>query len=305
MRFFRTKPLMSFFLPKFATNNNSHGMAKFINPFTDWGFKTIFGQEINKDLLISFLNDLLAGEHHIADITFKDKEQLPELKDMRGIVYDIYCTTDKGDHLIVEMQNRYQEHFVDRSLFYASRAIVRQGVKGSNWDYSLTPVYTVCFMNYNVTNLTPQKFRTDVMLMDIEQGEVFSENLRFIYLMLPLFKKEENECENDFERWIYILKNMSTFERMPFLARNAVFKKLSEIADISALSKDERDKYDESIKRMRDAISLMTTAKNEGREEGRESRNIEIAKMMISEKEPIEKIMAYTGLSEKEIQSLN
>ena len=288
-------------------------MATFINPFTDWGFKTIFGQEINKDLLISFLNDLLAGEHHIADITFKDKEQLPELKDMRGIVYDIYCTTDKGDHLIVEMQNRYQEHFVDRSLFYASRAIVRQGVKGSNWDYSLTPVYTVCFMNYNVTNLTPQKFRTDVMLMDIEKGEVFSKNLRFIYLMLPLFKKEENECENDFERWIYILKNMSTFERMPFLARNAVFKKLSEIADISALSKDERDKYDESIKRMRDAISLMTTAKNEGREEGREeggeegreSRNIEIAKMMISEKEPIEKIMAYTGLSEKEIQSLN
>lgn len=123
--------------------------------------------------------------------------------------------------------------------------------------------------------------------------------------MLPLFKKEENECENDFERWIYILKNMSTFERMPFLARNAVFKKLSEIADISALSKDERDKYDESIKRMRDAISLITTAKNEGREEGRESRNIEIAKMMISEKETIEKIMAYTRLSEKEIQSLN
>ena len=93
--------------------------------------------------------------------------------------------------------------------------------------------------------------------------------------MLPLFKKEENECENDFERWIYILKNMSTFERMPFLARNAVFKKLSEIADISALSKDERDKYDESIKRMRDAISLMTTAKNEGREEGREEGRIE------------------------------
>ena len=93
--------------------------------------------------------------------------------------------------------------------------------------------------------------------------------------MFPLFKKEEKECENDFERWIYILKNMSTFERMPFLARNAVFKKLSEIADISALSKDERDKYDESIKRMRDAISLMTTAKNEGREEGREEGRIE------------------------------
>ena len=276
-------------------------MAKFINPFTDWGFKTIFGQEINKDLLISFLNDLLAGEHHIADITFKDKEQLPELKDMRGIVYDIYCTTDKGDHLIVEMQNRYQEHFVDRSLFYASRAIVRQGVKGSNWDYSLTPVYTVCFMNYNVTNLTPQKFRTDVMLMDIEKGEVFSKNLRFIYLMLPLFKKEENECENDFERWIYILKNMSTFERMPFLARNAVFKKLSEIADISALSKDERDKYDESIKRMRDAISLMTTAKNEGREEGREEGRIEMLIQLVNDGDfTVEKAAAKVNMTSED-----
>lgn len=77
-------------------------MPRFINPFSDWGFKKIFGQEINKDLLIKFLNDLLDGEHHIEDLTFKDKEQLPELKSMRGIIFDVYCTTDKGEHFIVE-----------------------------------------------------------------------------------------------------------------------------------------------------------------------------------------------------------
>ena len=114
-------------------------MGKFINPFSDWGFKLIFGQEITKDLLICFLNDLLKGEHTITDLTFKDKEQLPETKDMRGIIYDIYCTTDQDEHIIVEMQNRYQEHFIDRSLYYASRAIVSQGVKG-DWDYRLSPV---------------------------------------------------------------------------------------------------------------------------------------------------------------------
>lgn len=76
-------------------------MPRFINPFSDWGFKKIFGQEINKDLLIKFLNDLLDGEHHITDLVFKDKEQLPELVEMRGIIYDIYCTTDKGEHIIV------------------------------------------------------------------------------------------------------------------------------------------------------------------------------------------------------------
>ena len=46
-------------------------MGKYINPFTDWGFKRLFGQEFSKDLLISFLNDLLVDEMHIRDVTFK------------------------------------------------------------------------------------------------------------------------------------------------------------------------------------------------------------------------------------------
>ena len=221
---------------------------------------------------------------------------MPETKDMRGIIYDIYCTTDQDEHIIVEMQNRYQEHFLDRSLYYASRAIVSQGVKG-DWDYRLSPVYTVCFMNFNVDSKSPKNFRTDIFLTDKETGQVFSDNLRMIYLMLPLFTKEEEECETDFERWIYILKNMSTLERMPFMARNAVFQKLAEIADITALSKEDRDKYDESIKIMRDNIAAYKGAVLEGK--------IEIAKNMLLDNEPIDKISRYTGLSKDEISKLN
>ena len=318
-------------------------MPRFINPFSDWGFKKIFGQEINKDLLIKFLNDLLEGEHHIDDLTFKDKEQVPELRDMRGIIYDIYCTTDKGEHIIVEMQNRYQPYFTDRSIYYTSRNIVNQGVKGTTsyqkgqWDYQLAPVYTVCLLNYDIGRFTPTKFRTDVALMDMKDNTVFSDKIRLIYLTLPLFKiKEENECKNDFERWIFILKNMSTFERMPFLARNAVFKKLSEIADISSLSREDRERYDESIKVMRDYYATMEGAiiqgRREGREEGREEgrregrregreegiqqgmkegmrqgmqkKNIETARLMLEDNEAIEKIMRYTGLSEQEIKAI-
>ena len=170
-------------------------MPRFINPFSDWGFKKIFGQEINKDLLIKFLNDLLDGEHHITDLVFKDKEQQPEAADMRGIIYDIYCSTDKGEHIIVEMQNRYQPFFTDRSIYYASRDIVNRGVKGTvgdthiKWDYRLAPAYTVCLLNYDVGAHTPTKFRTDIALMDMEDKTVFSDRLRFIYLMLPLFSR--------------------------------------------------------------------------------------------------------------------
>lgn len=76
-------------------------MARYINPFSDWSFKRIFGQEYSKDLLIEFLNQLLLGEQHITDVKFKDKEMLPETKDQRGIIYDVFCETDTGEHIIV------------------------------------------------------------------------------------------------------------------------------------------------------------------------------------------------------------
>ena len=105
-------------------------MARFINPFTDVGFKRIFGQEINKDLLIDFLNGLLEGEKHIVDIRFLDKEVLPAFAQDRGVIYDVYCTNESGEQFIVEMQNRPQVNFRERALYYLSRAVARQGERG-------------------------------------------------------------------------------------------------------------------------------------------------------------------------------
>lgn len=90
---------------------------------------------------------------------------------------------------------------------------------------------------------------------------------------------------------------MSTLERMPFMARNAVFQKLAEIADITALSKEDREKYDESIKVMRDNIAAYKGAIIEGK--------IEIAKNMLMENEPVDKIARYTGLAKEDILKLN
>lgn len=106
-------------------------MARFINPFTDVGFKRIFGQAIHKELLIDFLNDLLVGEKRITDITFLDKELLPDFSGDRGVIYDIYCTNEDGEQFIVEMQNREQTFFRERALYYLSRAIARQGERGA------------------------------------------------------------------------------------------------------------------------------------------------------------------------------
>ena len=221
-------------------------MAKYINPFTDVGFKRIFGQELSKPLLLDFLNSLFEGEKHIASLTFLDKEQPAMFEEDRSLIYDIYCETDEGEKIIVEMQNKSQPFFKNRSIYYISESIARQGERGSTWNYEIDSVYLVAFLNFCPLDFKKQ-FRTDVVLAEKGTVEQFSDKLRMIYLQLPLFKKEADECENQVERWIFLLKNMETLKRLPWAAQSAVFKKLESIADVGAMTRDERLKYDVAL----------------------------------------------------------
>lgn len=225
-------------------------------------------------LLIDFLNDLLIDEKTICDISFLDKELLPEFMGDRGVIYDIYCTTESGEQFIVEMQNRQQVNFRERALYYLSRTVSHQGERGGDWRFSLKAVYGVFFMNFRLDD-TPHKLRTDVILADRDTHEQFCDKMRFIFIELPSFTKEEEECETDFERWIYVLKNMETLKRLSFKARKSVFEKLEKIVGIASLSKEEREKYDESIKVYRDTLVTMEYAEEKGRLEGREEGRLE------------------------------
>lgn len=272
---------------------------QFINPFTDMGFKKIFGQEITKDLLIDFLNDLLIGEREITDIQFLDKEQLGVTEEDRSLIYDVYCETVTGEKIIVEMQNKSQPFFKDRALYYLSNAIARQGEKGTTWKYEVKAVYGVFFMNFHLEQGV-EAMRRDIILANKETHKLFSDKMRFIFLELPSFKKEEEECDNDFERWIYVLKNMETLNRLPFKAQKSVFKKLEQIVDIASMSKADRIKYDESIKKYRDTLAVMSGQWLEGKAEGIQ----EVAKNMKAMKMSDKQIAAATGLSEETIKSL-
>ena len=104
--------------------------AKFINPFTDFGFKKIFGEEASKPLLLDFLNSLLPESDKIVDLTFKNNEQLGETDANRRAVYDIYCENEKGEKFIVELQKAKQNYFRERTLYYATFPIREQAEKG-------------------------------------------------------------------------------------------------------------------------------------------------------------------------------
>lgn len=110
--------------------------GKYICAYTDFGFKRLFGSELNKDILISFLNSFLNLKDKIVDLSYLSLEQLGDLVTDREAIFDVYCTTSDDAYIIVEMQNASQNYFKDRSIFYSSFATRNQAPKGV-WDYQL------------------------------------------------------------------------------------------------------------------------------------------------------------------------
>lgn len=246
-------------------------MAHFVNPFTDIGFKIIFGQSASKELLITLLNELLSGEHHIEDLTFLDKEDRSDNHHDPGIIYDLYCRTSTGEYIIVEMQNRWHANFLDRTLYYICRAISRQMDKPSSSDvalpsepypggvlrespvpygtrYKLPSVYGVFLMNFKEQGLEP-KFRTDTVIADRDNGKVVNPHFRQIYLQFPYFTKELAACETVYEKLMYVLKNMNHWSRMPDALKEQVFKRLEQLAAVANLSEENRIAYDKAMDR--------------------------------------------------------
>ena len=243
-------------------------MGKFINPFTDVGFKRIFGQEVSKPVLIAFLNALLKDEQTIVDLQYLDKEQPGDSADDRSLIYDVYCELENGEHIIVEMQNKSQPYFKNRSVYYVSRAISRQGESGPEWRYDVKAVYLIALLNFKRDDISCE-FRTDVALMDMKHKTLFSDKVRLVYLQLPYFTKEVDDCENIFEKLIFVLKHMDVLQRMPWLAQDAVFQKLASIADVASLNKQERMAYDENLRKYRDTIAVMEGQFMQGEKKGR------------------------------------
>ena len=292
-------------------------MGRYINPFTDWGFKRLFGQEFSKDLLINFLNDLFEGEFQIKDVTFKDKEQLGDTNDLRGCIFDIYCVTDDDKHFIVEMQNRWVPFFVNRSIYYASKAFVAQRKKFDEAGvrtailYQFVPVYVVCIMNFMPKEHEVTKFRTDVALREKSSDSMFSDKLRFIYLSLPFFDKSEEECETGFEKLIYVLKYMEmdeVFKNLPLAEQKKMLDHLAKLPDVRFLSSEEREKYDESIKAVDDYYSGLYGSYVEGEEKGiakgiAKGRAEGMAKGMAKEKLDTAYRLLSMGLSEAQVST--
>ena len=291
--------------------------GRYINPYTDYGFKLLFGTEPNKEFTLSFVNALLEGREVIKSLTLLPTEQLGDRKDDRRSVFDVYCENEKGEKIIIEMQKADQQYFKDRSVYYSSFPIRQQGQKGQ-WRFGLKAVYTIGILDFvfDEDKDDEEYFHHTVQLMDVKTKEVFYDKLTYIYLEMPKFKKTEAELVTLFDKWLFALKNLPRLLERPAALQERIFKKFFDVAQVANLPTDEYVKYLESEKIYYDLDGAFRTADNngykrgiergmkEGMKKGIEAANLDNARKMKGDNMPVELIAKYTGLTAEVINSL-
>ena len=271
-------------------------IEKYVNPFTDFGFKKLFGEEPNKDLQIDFLNSLIPDQK-IKKLTYNRVDRLGLTEQDRKAVFVFFCENEQGEKFIVELQKVKQKYFKDRSLYYSTFPIQEQAVIGSEWDFQLKAIYFVGILDFRFDDQDKDKsIVTEVKLLDTKKNKVFYDKLTFIYIQMPNFNKKETELKNHFEKWLFVLRYLQQLQNRPKALQERVFEKLFKIAEIARFNPDERMDYEESVKVYRDLKNSINTAVEEN--------SIKIAIGLKNDGVPIKLISKNTGLSIKEIENL-
>ena len=304
--------------------------ARYIDPMVDWSFKRLFGSEVNKDILIEFLK-VIFPEHDIEDITYIPAEQLGIMEDDRKAVFDVICRTKEGKDFLVEMQYAPQEHFFERALYYTSFPIMKQGKKAQRdeetgikkeWNYELDGVYFLGVLNfrYEDDDLIEHRY----LLREATTGNIMTDKLKFVFIEVEKFSKGVDELTTDFDKWLYILKNLSKLLERPAALRDRIFSRLFDVAEYASLDNIDKQNYVKAMTTARDTHNQIEYAKKtsleeglaigraEGREEGREEEREEgradakqqIAINLLQLGTPCEIVAKATGLSLEEVTKL-
>ena len=277
---------------------------KFADPTNDIAFKKIFGDEKKSEILISFLNAILdfKGNDKIKSISIANPYQVPKIEDLKNTILDIKATDNNNNSFIVEMQVEKDRDFAKRSLYYTSKAYVSQIDKAQNYRL-LQKVYFIGILNFSIfqnSDYISRHLILDTKTLKQEVGD-----FDFTFIELSKFNKDISNINTIADKWIYFIKNASSFELIPDQFQDTKeFLEAFDIAHRYTWTKEEDDLYEyismnEGIKE-----NSIITAREEGKEEGKKQKAIEIAKKMLAKNSDVDMIIEFTGLSENEIKEI-
>ena len=275
---------------------------KYADLLDDEVFKLVFGRESTKDVMIEFLNQVIT-DRTIVDLEFIDKEMHPIERDAKGTVYDMFCKTDDGSRIIVEVQRRKQPFYPERALYYSTFQIQRQVEAGAK-EYDFLPVYVISILDFMInTKSCSGKVKTTYRLYEEDSHDLLTDRVTFIFIELPKFCKSIDELDgNILEGMYFCFKNMTVLDERPGVLDHQIFRRIFEVSELYNMDKNTRDKVLNKMTTERDLRNQMAYARQEAINEGlAEGRAKGLAEGRAEGRaETIRKMLA-AGISEKTI----
>jgi len=280
---------------------------RYVDLLMDSGFKAVFGDEKNKNVVIDFLNAILADEHNVIDVQYLNNELLGEPATSKGVRFDLHCIDDKGVRFVVEMQRaRHSDDFFERSIYYASRLYSLQLGKGGH-DYRIPPVYVIGIMESSLTHERTadgqNHYLSRYSIRKVDETvlqSVAPKTISCIFVQLGFFNKRAEECQDIIDQWCFSLKNMGGLDEQPVDFDGSAFTNLFRASEIAQFDQTKKLIYDTEMMTERDYQHDMYYSREEGRLEGK----IETAKSLKELGVSADVIMKATGLSAEEVAEL-
>ena len=307
-------------------NEKRQGLAPFVNLRSDVGFKAVFADRNNKDILIGVLNQILPPEARIEDIKeYSDREQRRDVPYGKKTVLDLVCVDRDDRTFVVEMQASEEDFFFERCVYYASGLYHLELSDGVRYK-GLRPVYVVSFLNYRLRHDDESLWDTDHFISnwrftEKRTGMVADQTISVIFVEMTLFTKTLEECVTEFDRLFYIFRNSEGFQRVPEWIEEAggISRRLAEACEVAAFDKEKKLKYE--IDKMNEwdiqaqkeyAVRKgleeglqkgLREGREEGLEQGREEARLSIARKLFEAGTPVDVIVNCTGVDDGTIAS--
>ncbi len=312
-------------------NEKRQGLAPFVNLRSDVGFKAVFADRNNKDILIGVLNQILPPEARIEDIKeYSDREQRRDVPYGKKTVLDLVCVDRDDRTFVVEMQASEEDFFFERCVYYASGLYHLELSDGVRYK-GLRPVYVVSFLNYRLRHDDKSLWDTDHFIShwrftEKRTGMVADQTISVIFVEMTLFTKTLEECVTEFDRLFYIFKNSEGFQRIPEWIEEAggISRRLAEACEVAAFDKEKKLKYEIDKMNEWDILAQREFAERKGLEEGlqkglqkglregreerrmeqgREETRLSIARKLFEAGTPVDVIVNCTGVDDGTIAS--
>ena len=293
-----------------GNERNETAVGRYVDLLTNSGFKAVFGDRANKDVVMSVINALLPSHRQVTDIEYAPTEYQGRLIKNKEFRYDFMCKGADGVAFIVEVQCYPEAYWFQRCVSYASRAYDRQNRKGE--EYDVPPVYLIGLMGVEMKHSSMETWKNryvaEYVFMEKLSHELQDDTIIIIFAELARFNKQLEECDNDLERMLYVLKNVGRLDNKPDALRHEIFTRIFSACEIARFSEEKRIEYDQDMYDERRHMGEINTARRIGRDEGlaegREEAKMEVTKKMLAAGMSVEQICELTGISAEVVSKL-